>query len=375
MKIKILIVTDELEMGGTQTQILRLLSRLDRQRFESTVVFFRNRSVVADQLEAAGVRVLHIAKRRRIDLGFLRRFSRVLKDGGFHVVHAFSFTGELWTLLARLLARDRAGFISSVRGVYVWYRPWHWWIKRRVSRTSAVIVANSVAGADYAAAQMGLPRDCFEVVPNGVDEPPKPTAATAEQASVDFNVLFVGRLVPVKNIPCLLRACAQLRRRGLQLRVRIVGDGPAREELRALAAELDLAERVAFLGELEVLDPEWSRADCVVLPSHMEGLSNVLMEAMVAGRAVVASRVGGNQELVVHGQTGLLFEPGDVHSLAEQIKALIDDPALRARLGDNAARSMVRHFGCDRMVKRYTEIYERVARIGPGELATVAGIG
>ena len=119
-KIRVLFITDEMEVGGTQRQIVHIARSLDKTRFEATVVYFCNRSFLVDELESAGVRVIEISKRKRLDIGFLRKLVRMLQTGGFDVVHCFAFTGELWGAIARrfLPRASRPALITSVRNKY-----------------------------------------------------------------------------------------------------------------------------------------------------------------------------------------------------------------------------------------------------------------
>ena len=127
---------------------------------------------------------------------------------------------------------------------------------------------------------------------------------------------------------------------------------------------LDLHGRVRLLGQRDDTAALMRLSDMVVLPSVSEGLSNVIIEAMIQGLPVIASRVGGNVELVGHDATGLLFEAGDDAALAECMARLLDDPALRARLGAAAGRRAMRDFSVRGMVDAYSSLYRDAAAAG-----------
>lgn len=120
-KTRLLLLTDEMEVGGTQRQIVHIAAQLDRRLFEPTVLFFRNPSFFVDELKAAGVRVIQVPKQGRLDLRFVMRLKRELELGQFDVMHCFAFSGELWGAFARrMLPRSaQPALISSVRGTYV----------------------------------------------------------------------------------------------------------------------------------------------------------------------------------------------------------------------------------------------------------------
>ncbi len=351
-KIRVLLVTDEMEVGGTQRQIVHIARSLDPTRFEATVVYFCNRSFLVDELLQAGVRVLEIPKRGRIDVMFIGRFVNFLRDGCFDVMHCFAFTAELWGAVARrfMPVSARPSLITSVRNKYDWYSPLQWRIKRWAALESALVIANSRAGGEYAREKMRLPAGAVEVVYNGVADiaTALPTTAPHEVSGL-IEVLFVGRLVEQKNIPVLLRATTLLlSKHGLNnmpLRLRLAGDGPLRNASEALASELGIGRYVEFLGERADTATLMEQSDFVVSPSFREGLSNVILEAMMVGRPVIASAVGGSVELVEPGETGLLFKSDNEQELADRMQTLISDVPLRLRLGDSARR---------RALSRYT---------------------
>ena len=361
MRRKLLLITDAMEVGGTQRQIVELARHIDPSAYDVSLVYFRNRSTYVDDLREAGVNVTCIPKRWKVDPLFLYRLMRYLRQGEFDLVHAFSFSGELWGWLANSIA-GQARFISSIRSVYEWYSPLQWRIKRRITLGSAALVANSRAGAEYAALRMGVRSSSVQVVHNGMrfpqsmDEVRQRRAARTDR---EFRVLFVGRLVDHKNLPCLMRAFETVVATLPHARLDIVGDGPDRTATEALAASLGVASRVAFHGEQTDVSPYLAAADVFVCSSHREGLSNAIMEAMGAGLPVIASRVGGNSELVIHEETGLLFPPDDHESLAAKLIELAHDPARSRALGEAGHARVRRHHDPRRMAEELERIYER----------------
>lgn len=369
-RIRVLLLTDEMEVGGTQRQIVHIARNLDRERFEPAVLFFRNPSFFVDDLQRAGVRVIQVEKNGRFDAGFVWRLVRVLARERYDVVQCFAFSGELWGAVARrLLARgQRPALISSVRGVYVWYSRWQWRIKRWVSGQSERVIANSRMGGEFASEQMGLPTEAIRVTYNGVHiDPPTPGRGDALRAELGVPdggmlVLFVGRLVAIKDVPTLLKAVAALRATHPGLRLALAGDGPLRAAIEQEVATLALGDIVRVLGQRDDVNELIGAADALVLPSLREGLSNVVLEGMMGGKAVVASRAGGNIELIEHDRSGLLFDVGDVDALAGELGRLTRDGALRARLGEGARRRAIAEFSIPSMVQAYERHYAEAAR-------------
>lgn len=361
MQRRLLIIIDELELGGTQSQIIELVRHIDRSRFDVTVAYFRNESSCADALRQAGAEVRRIDKRGRIDIVFFWKLCRFVRAGDFDIVHAFSFSGEVWGWLANAVV-GHARFVSSARSTYDWYSPMQWTIKGWVTRGSAALIANSRAGAECAAMNMRVRSNRVHIVHNGIqvsDELVDMARRRCEHARSADRVLFLGRLVGHKNVSCLLRAFGRIAAQRGEVMLDIVGDGPMRASLEHEAASLGLDGNVVFHGEQDVVLPFLERADMLVCTSHREGLSNAIMEAMCAGLPVIASNVGGNSELVLHGETGLLFPADDDESLAAAILELLDSPEMRHSMGREGHTHMRRHHDPRRMASEIEQIYER----------------
>ena len=178
--------------------------------------------------------------------------------------------------------------------------------------------------------------------------PPEAVADLRRQLGIDAAqpvLLAVGRLSREKGHAELLGALAEMRRRepGLALKLLIAGDGPQRRELETLSARLDLGDAVLFLGYQENVRPLYALADVFVLASHSEGSPNVLLEAMEAGVAVVATAVGGIPEIATDEENALLVEPRNVPALAQALLRAIQDPPLRATLTGAAGQVVRRH--------------------------------
>lgn len=361
---RLLVATDEMEVGGSQRQISYLLGGLDRSRWQPELVFFRSPSFLVDELRAQGIVVHHLPKRRRFDLRFLLAYAALLRRNRYDLVHAFSLTAELWTLVAGLLARPRPPLVASVRGLYLDQSRLFWTIKRQVLARSAAVIANARAGAAAAAQRSGLPPSKFSIIPNGMRFAPSQSAAASAALRQALGVpadrpfgLFVGRLVKEKNLPCLLEALAMMPPASRPW-MALAGDGPLRASIEAQRDAAGLGGDMRLLGERDDIACLMQAADFLVLPSSFEGMSNVLMEAMSLGCPVLASAVGGNPELVQDDGTGLLFPDGDARALATQLHRMASDPTLRSSLAARAARHVREHYSIDRLVASTTAIYE-----------------
>ncbi|WP_372400572.1 glycosyltransferase family 4 protein (plasmid) [Azospirillum sp. HJ39] len=227
------------------------------------------------------------------------------------------------------------------------------WLWRRAS----AVVANSGGLADLA--RRFAPDQPVAIIPNGVDARRFTPATAAADAAGGLSLLFVGRVVRQKGLDVLFDALASLPPALLAgVTLRIVGDGPARPELEAQAQRLCLSECIRFLGWLgrDELPAAYRSADAFVFPSRDEGMPNVVLEAMAAGLPVVATRIAGNRDLVVDGETGLMLEPDDVPALASAIARLAGDAPLCRRLGEGGRRRVVEHFSWRAVASSYRDL-------------------
>lgn len=363
--LRILVMTDEMEVGGSQRQIVHLLRGLKARGHEVSLLYFRKHSFLLDAVRAEGIAVTQIEKLKPIDLRFTWALLRFLQRGRFDVVHCFSITAELWTRLVMPLVWGTR-FISSVRGLGLDFPDWHWRAKAWVMRGSDAVISNSRAGAELMQARCQFPAARIDVVHNGAALATEISAARREQArqTVEWvspqrlRLLFVGRLVYNKNVRMLLLALARLpaERRPLAW---IAGFGPDRGDLLILRERLELSEDVRFLDERDDTAELMLAADLLVLPSREEGLSNVIIEAMGSGLPIIATAVGGTPELIRDGENGLLVPNEDDNALAVAMQRLIDDATLRDRLAAQARADALTGFSLDAMVDHTVSIYQR----------------
>jgi glycosyltransferase involved in cell wall biosynthesis len=363
-RTKLLLLTDELEVGGTQRQIVAMACGLPRERYDVHVAFFRNESYLIDRLRDAGVPVTCIPKRRGLDPTFLRSLVRFLRARRFDVVHAFALSAEFWSAVAQCTLRDGV-LLTSVRNRYDWYSALQWRAKAFASWRSRLVVANSAGGASHAARHGGVDAAKVRLVYNGVDLAGRDGIDRAEARRAlglgpdEFVAVCVGRLVEQKNVPCLLRAFEELVRgaEGTEARLLMVGDGPLRDALTRLAHERGIGGLVSWLGERSDVMNCLAAADVAVQSSNYEGLSNSLLEAMAGRRPVVATAVGGTPEIVRDGVTGILVPPDDAGAIARAMSLLRRDSALAVRMGTAGRARVESEFSLAAMLARMDSVY------------------
>ncbi|TNF22704.1 MAG: colanic acid biosynthesis glycosyltransferase WcaL [Rhodobacteraceae bacterium] len=232
-----------------------------------------------------------------------------------------------------MLASELSGvpYSFTLHGPDIFFAPEHWRLDEKIARARFVACISEFCRAQ---AMLFSPRsqwDKLHIVHCGI-EPARYDPAPRDGPP---HLMFVGRLAAVKGIPVLLEALAFLQPRMPDLQVTLIGDGPERARLERDAADLGLREMVAFAGyksQAEVAEA-LRHTDALVLPSFAEGVPVVLMEAMAAGRPVIATSVAGVRELVEDGVSGFLVHPGDALTLVEAITRVLEDPERRARMG------------------------------------------
>ena len=362
--LRVLVVSDEMEVGGSQRQIVHLLRGLRERGADAALLYFRKPSFLLDAIRAAGVPVQRIDKRGAFDPVFVARLLRFMRRGRFDIVHCFSITAEIWVRFV-LQAVPRTRLVSSIRGLDLGSPSWHWRAKRWIVRGSAAVISNSAAGADFVAGRTGTDRAAIDVVPNAVDIPAPcdPAARAALRASLQAHgqrpvAICVGRLIDGKGVDQILRAMADPTLPPDAL-LWVVGDGPLRAGLESLRGTLGLDDRVLFLGERDDVPDLMRAADLLVSASRGEGLSNVILEAMAAGLPVVATAVGGTPEVIEDGVSGRLVDPAASGELVHAIAGVLRDPALRSRLAAAARQAIERRFAAGVMVDRTLAVYRR----------------
>jgi len=348
--------------GGAEAVVAGLASGLDPARYRSVVCLFRD-GWLRERCDRLGLETHIVPMRGMLDLGWFRRFRALLRGRDVALIHAHEFGANTYGTLAGRLGG--LPVVATVHGrSYFTDRGRRRLAYRLVSR-AATMVAVSEDIKRFVVEATGAATDRVRVVHNGIA--PATPLTEGERAGLraelgiqpeDRVVTVVGSLYPVKGHRYLLEAAPRILRACPTAVFLIAGRGACERELRAQARELDIEPRVRFLGLRGDVPGLLAIADVFVLPSLSEGLSIALLEAMAAGRPVVTTRVGGNPELVVDGETGVLVPPADVERLASALVGVLSDAATARRLGENGLRRVRSRFSIDGMVTAYQAIYE-----------------
>jgi glycosyltransferase involved in cell wall biosynthesis len=366
--VKVLHLTSACTVGGAEAHVLALLGGLDRRRYERWLAYFEERPDEArpmvEDFRSIGVRTVDLRGRGQVDPLAMPRLWRLMARERFDLVHAHSLRAELAAVAATRLVQPRPKVIRSVHNTDDFYlRPPASWLARVSGRLLDGVVAISDAVADHVVRHAGIPREKVTRIYYGLDTAPYDAADIAGAARTP-TIGMIARLAPQKGHTVLVDALPAVIERFPDLRVELVGHEHLTTiaELRAYAEGRGVAEHVTFTGFRDDLPELFARWDVMVLPSLWEGFGLVLLEAMAAGRPVVASRVGPIPEIVLHGETGLLVEPGRADELAAALIEVLANPELGQRLGTAGRRRVVERFTLGGMVEETEALYDRLLR-------------
>jgi glycosyltransferase involved in cell wall biosynthesis len=369
-RIRVAYLIDRLQRAGAQAHLGQLVSRLDKGGFEPEVVCLLAGGPVAEEMKARGVPVEVLGLGRLYGpraLAELVRFARRLRERRIDVLHTYLVSANIYGTIAARVAG--VPVITSRRDVG-FSRNWRLRLleERLINPLVDRVVAVSPAVAELTRREHGIRPGRLVTIENGVDvEAFQPDGQPRAEARRELGLLddeiavgVIGHLSPVKGHADFLRAAAQVYAQEPRARFVLVGDGPLRPALEALAASLALGPRVVFAGTRADMPRVLSALDVVAVPSHSEGMSNALLEAMAMALPVVATRVGGNPDVVRDGVTGRLVAPRDSEALARALTELVKDPAARQSLGQAARRHVADTLSLSGMVRGYEELYRGV---------------
>jgi L-malate glycosyltransferase len=352
----VFLMTNSLETGGSERQFVALAQTLDPRHFRRSLGCIMRKGPLADQLGAIPEFRLGGSLYGLRSLATRASLARHLKRNHIAIAHAFDFYTNLTLAPAAWLASVPV-VIGSQRQLGDLLTPNQFRVQADVFRYCDAVVCNSKAAAARLA-DAGVREQRLVVIGNGLA--PELFAAADPLLLRRTGVLRVGMIARMNSLAkkhiIFLKAAARLRDKFEALEFVLAGDGPLRSQLEEEAERLGLSGRVIFLGDRRDIPAVLASIDVSVLPSQSESLSNSILESMAAGVPVVATRVGGNPELVT-AERGELVVPDDDSALAAALEKLLRDPHLRARCGENSQAFASANFTLDHMRRRHQELY------------------
>lgn len=360
-----------LEVGGAETQLVRLANGLDRTRFRPSIVCLSKGGQLEDALarDVPVIKVYQTVATNRLARGRgiqgIRILTALIRDlRGQHpeVVHAYLPAAYVLGGLAAWLLRVPA-IVAGRRGLTPIdaYGPVRWRVLAELAnRVIDVHICNSRAVRDVATTKESIPIEKTRVIPNGIDLPPldQPSQLPAEWRSAGVKAAMVANFIGYKGHRGVLQAVARVVKRHPSFRLVLIGDGPERTALTNLAHELDISDNVIFGGMQKDAARLLPAFDFTILGSSEEGFPNALMESMACAVPIVSTWVGGVPELVEDTVHGRLVPYGDTQAMSDAITWMIEHPEERRQMGEAARRRIAEHFSTERMVTNTEAVYE-----------------
>jgi glycosyltransferase involved in cell wall biosynthesis len=360
--LRVCYLIDELARAGTESQLLALIEHLDRSRVEPLLCLLKGGSAVSRALEPRCCPVIRLGVESLYRPSALVQalwLARLLRRQQIDVLQVyFPDSTRFGVPVARLAGvpcvvrtRNNLGY-SATRGQR--------WLGRLYNRLVDATIANCAACRAAVLDVEGPSPDTVVVLENGVDLARFDRAAhgRCDTAAPLVRVGMTANLRPVKRPELLVQAAAIIHRSRPDARFQIAGEGELRPRLQGLIDEHGLTDCFQLLGSSADVPAFLAEQDVAVLCSQSEGQSNALLEYMAAGRAIVATAVGGNVELIEPDVHGLLVPPDDAAALAGAILELLNDPSRAARLGNAARRRVEERYSLEARARRFEDFYE-----------------
>lgn len=381
-RVKILRVIARLNMGGPALHVAYLTAGLKERGYDTTLVagsLARGEDSMAFVAEGLGVEVVRIDELGREisplrDLRAAVRLARLIRRERPQILHTHTAKAGTVARVAALMAgRHRPpivvhtfhghvlrGYFGPLRSRF--FRLLERWL---AAHTTALIAVSPQVRDDLVALGVA-PRERFAVIRLGIELDERIDLAENGRAESRrylgipddrFAVGWIGRMTAVKRTDDILVAFKRLRDDGVDACLCLVGDGPDRLHLERRAHELGVIRDTLFLGYQEDVSPFYAAFDALILPSGNEGTPVSAIEALAAGRPVVATRVGGVPDVVRDGEDGFLVDAGATDDLAERLERLARDPGLRKRMGEAGRDRVLPRYAVDRLVADVDRLY------------------
>ena len=361
--IRIAYVIPTLDQSGAERQLTLLATSLPRESYSVRVIALQRGGPYLKTLTEAGINVRVLGKRFRLDPLTWYRLRQELRSFQPDIVQSFLFAANSYVRLPGVTP-SAAKIVVSERCVDTWKSDWQLSLDRRQVRRTHAMTANSNSVADFYAG-VGVPRELITVIPNALPTTePRYSRQEAREilglANEHRVVGYVGRLAPQKRLHDVIWAFQLLHQLVENARLVLIGSGPERDALSELATSFGCRDRIVFTGHREDASALMAAFDAFVLGSDFEGMSNSLMEAMSLGLPCIASDIPPNRELIIDGETGLLFPAGKSPDLAKLSATVLFDAALADRLGRAARQRIATHHKVEQLITAHESLYQRL---------------
>ena len=359
-KTKILQIMEDLDMGGTEKSLCRWLKYFNRDKFDINVISLRD-GILKKEIEDVGISLEILTKSKTWDIGFLFKLIRKIKAINPDIVHCRNgMRAIMYGGIAAKLCRKP--LITSIHGrthyLKLNFRTkiWLW-----VIRLSDMVITVSESIKEEMFKLAKIDKNKIKVIYNGIEIGEVKIGKNRREefglSKDDFVIGTVGSLRKIKGHKYLIEAMSLILKNIPNAKLVLIGEGEEELNLKRLSFDLNLNGRIKFLGYREDAKELMEIFDIFVLPSISEGFPNVLLEAVVNRKPIVATRVGGVEEIIKDRYSALLVEKENAEKIAHRIIELKDNPRLIDELVSNAFQAVSGNFGLDKFIKGYEKAY------------------
>lgn len=364
-KRRILHLTYDMGVGGTEQVITQLVQNLDADDYENSIACIDGQiGLLGENLGKQGIE-FHVFERvPGFDTNLIKAIRATLKSNDIDIVHCHQYTPYVYGVLAALFTSVKVVFTEHGR-----FHPDSFSWKRRMINPLLGMATDSIVAISKATAQALAHYEWFslrsiQVIYNGI-------VSTGNETRIDHrdelqinpgDIVFgtIARFDTIKNLPMMIEAFRELKKVHDNARLLLVGDGGEREKLEAMVEEYDLGNEVIFTGYQKDTAKYMSVIDVYLLTSYSEGTSMTLLEALSMGVCSIVTAVGGNVEIVEHNVNGIVVKSEDVADLSAWMIKLSKDTEQRKKLGDAGKGIFNEKFSIEKMTARYSDIYTRI---------------
>ena len=368
-RIRVLMLITDLNVGGTPLDVYRLATSLPRDRFEVLVVSLADEGPIGERLRNAGIAVAACRATSAWNLPAAVRLYRFIRGFRPNVLHSLLFHANVAARVVGPAAGvPRTRILSTVLTVERKRRR-HLVIENMTCRLCRVVVGNSQSVVRHLHRAAHVPPSRLRLIQGGVDVNAFIGARPADRKSLGVPegvpiVLWVGRLDPVKGLDELIEASAIVAQE-MKVAVLLAGEGGYEAEVRRQITRHGVEETVRLLGRRDDIPALLAAADVFAFPSYSEGFPNALLEAMAAGKPIVATDVPGNRDMLRHGESAWLVPARHARALANGLVRVLGDETLRSRLGSMARERVRASWPWSRCALRWQRLYEAVSASSP----------
>jgi sugar transferase (PEP-CTERM/EpsH1 system associated) len=363
--LRILHILHSLNTGGLERVAVDLAKGFRNKDCHVSICCLDGGGGLTEEAKKAEIKVLFLNKSPGIAWGLPRRISKIIREEQSNVVHTHNEAGLVYGVPGAFLA-GVSNIVHTEHGKepnYADHKALHIIERFFLKRVKHVITVSEDLKTRIVKSR-GIRSEKVSIIHNGIDTDnffkPECRYEKRKKLGIGPEIIVMGniaRLVPLKNHQFLLGIFKELLKNFANLKLVLVGDGPLMKDLKIISQETGISDSVMFLGERKDVAELLAVFDLFILPSLTEGISITLLEAMAAGKVVIASEVGGNSEIVENGKTGMLIPLGDTSRWVEIIKSIIKNNDIKNSFSENARWAVAKRFGLGMMVESYEKIY------------------